>query len=268
MEPLKEITEIYKPPKGGGSTKRRGINSVETGLAVLEAVMYFGGPASLKTIADRVGLDSSQAYRYVSSLINSGMLTQDAATSYYDLGPLALKLGVAAISRIDELAVIGARMRSFSIDEGATCMLSIWGSNGPTIIRWFQGRPPVVTTLAVGSLLPLTSSATGHVFLAYQGESTLEGQLKFEGKKLPLSANADLAKIKQAVLSKRVASIDSKFIPGLRAHAAPVIGIQRTLIGVFTIISHDAASKREFNVLKSKLLDCCHQLSIDIGGSW
>jgi DNA-binding IclR family transcriptional regulator len=259
---------LYEPQNGIPSTRRRGINSVETGIRVLTAVMELGRASSLKAIAEKVDMDSSQVYRYVSSLVNSRMLIQDAGSSYYDLGPLALKIGLSAMARLDELVVIENGIKEFSRLHDATVMLTVWGSGGPTVIRWFQGRPPVFTTLAVGSLLPLTSSATGHVFLAMLDESLLQNVLISEDAKLPIADDPKLAAIRSNVLRTRAASIDSHFIPGLRAHAVPILGIQNTLLGVATIIANDAVLEGDFDVLKVKLLDCCQLLTSDLGGVW
>ncbi len=268
MTNYSDITRLYKPSKSMSAGKRRGINSVETGIRILEVIMGLGGPSSLKSISDAVGMDSSQVYRYVASLINTGVLVQDPSTSHYDLGPMALKVGLSAIARLDELAVIEHRMREFARNEGATCMLSVWGSNGPVVIRWFQGTPPVFTTLAVGSAIPVTHSATGHIFLGLMSPGILEPQLRSEGRSATLGKNKDLLEIRAKVRKQLVASVDSKFIPGLRAHAAPIVGVQNTLVGVFSVISNNTISKRDFSALKKKLLVCCQTLSADIGGEW
>ncbi|MDB5458695.1 MAG: transcriptional regulator, partial [Caulobacteraceae bacterium] len=205
--------------------KRRGINSVEQGVAVLQAVVDLKKAASLKDIAKQAGMESSQTHRYVSSLVNCGMLRQDAATGRYDLGPTALRTGLAAISRNDALTRAEEAARDFSNNSGATTQLSVWASGGPTIIRWNHGAPPVYTILTIGSVLPVTTSSTGRVFLAFLPESLLGPMLVAEGHKAPLAKNPKLLKEREDIRAAFMADVDSTVVPGLRACAAPILGI-------------------------------------------
>jgi DNA-binding IclR family transcriptional regulator len=46
-------------------------------------------------------------------------------------------------------------------------MLAVWGSYGPTIVRWEECRLPIAVSVRVGSVLRLLDSATGLVFAAF-----------------------------------------------------------------------------------------------------
>ena len=82
--------------------ERRGIQSVDTGIRLLEVLERADGPLALKDLSAQAELDPSSAHRYLASFVRSGLVRQDA-DSRYDFGPLALHIGLAAIRRIEKL---------------------------------------------------------------------------------------------------------------------------------------------------------------------
>ena len=125
-----------------GASRSRGIQSVEIGLRVLTALSRQPGPASLSAIAAASGLSASQTHRYLSSLIAAGMVRQSPATAQYDLDAGAIRIGLAALSRLDVIRLADAAFAAFAAETGRTCLLAVWGDRGPCIVRWFAGDPP------------------------------------------------------------------------------------------------------------------------------
>jgi DNA-binding IclR family transcriptional regulator len=250
------------------SARRRGINSVEIGIRVLDAIMSLRQPSALKTIAEAAEMDTSQAHRYVSSLLNSGIIKQENATGLYDLGPKALHIGLAEMARLDPITIASDSLKEFSLTKGYTCILSVWGSLGPTIIRWFNGSPPVFTTLAIGSVLPVFTSSTGRVFMSFLDEPFLVPFLEEAGLKTPLDKNTALRADRKEIQSSGIGGVDSTVIPGLRAYASPVFGIENSLIGVCTVLLSDANAKSKDRKLKPELLRHCCDVTKKLGGNW
>jgi DNA-binding IclR family transcriptional regulator len=259
---------LFAEPYEHLGAKRRGINSVEQGVAVLQAVVELGRAASLKEIALRAGMQSSQTHRYVSSLVNCGMLRQDPATGFYDLGPTSLRTGLAALGRNDPLARVEEAARDFTLASGATTQLAVWGPGGPTVIRWNFGVPPVYTMVTVGSVLPLTTSSTGRVFMAFLPESLLAPLLAAEGYKTPLAGNPDLTKDRERIRASFFADVDGTVVPGLRACAAPVLGATDALIGVITVVASDVSPRAIDAIHRKGLLAACAKVTADLGGVW
>ena len=77
--------------------RRKGIQSVEIGVGVLNAVVRMGAPAGVTDIARASGLSTSQAHRYLASFVNCGFLRQDPQNGLYDLAAGALRIGMAAM---------------------------------------------------------------------------------------------------------------------------------------------------------------------------
>ena len=91
-----------------------------------------------------------------------------------------LHLGLAALARVEaiELATTALKELVARIEEGGT--LAVWGDEGPTIVRWLRGGGIGVTSLGLGTIFPLLSSATGQVFLAHLPARNTAAQLKRE----------------------------------------------------------------------------------------
>ncbi len=81
--------------------ERAGIQSVEVGFALLEALARSRGPLMLRDLAASAGMSAAKAHRYLVSFQRLGLVAQDPRNARYDLGPAALKLGLASLSRLD-----------------------------------------------------------------------------------------------------------------------------------------------------------------------
>jgi DNA-binding IclR family transcriptional regulator len=212
---------------------RRGIQSVEIGMRVIEALRAAAAPLHLKDLAKASGLPTSNCHRYVVSFVRTGFLVQDLASGRYDLGPRLLQAGLAALARIDVIAVGTAALERIVDKTGHTGLLSVWADLGPTIVRWMPGVAAVRTSLSTGSTLPLLTSATGRVFLAFLPSRQTSQLLAQEA----LSDNIEPAPLIVSVRSAGIARVSGDHIPGLSAVAAPVLDAQGEAMAVITLVA-------------------------------
>ena len=89
-----------RPTDTPARARRSGVQSIEIGGDLLEAMVRLGAPAPLSDIAKAAGLPSAKAHRYLTSLCEIG-LTLQYETGRYGLGPLALRMGLSAIAQHD-----------------------------------------------------------------------------------------------------------------------------------------------------------------------
>jgi len=263
----KRATAGRAPDKPGPTSlqRRRGIQSVDVGFRVLAALAAEPEAAALGTIAKRAALSPSQAHRYLASLIASGMAVQNAASGRYELGPQAIQIGLAALARTDVFAEADPAIAAFTRDTGRTTLLAARGPLGPTIVRWHAGARPIITSLSVGSVLPLTSSATGFVFLAFMSDDEVAGMLKDEPKRRPA---VDVGAVRRKVRAAMYATVDEMLIPGLRAVAVPILDIQGRVALVATAIATNAFSRQEDAAVRDRLQGVCKGLTERLGASW
>jgi len=83
------------------SSKRQGINSIVVGLKLVKELVALGRPAPLREVAQAADMHPAKAHRYLVSFVRSGLVKQTPDDSLYDLGPYALELSLACLSRLD-----------------------------------------------------------------------------------------------------------------------------------------------------------------------
>lgn len=250
------------------SPKRRGIQSVEIGLGVLAGLAACRGPAALSAVAQAAGLSASQTHRYLASLIAAGMAKQDAGSGHYDLDAGAIRLGLAALARLDVFAGADAAMRNYVRETARTCLVAVWGDAGATVVRWFPGDPPVVTSLAIGSVLPVLQSATGHVFYAFGDLTLIDAKARAERAASATARAINIGALRKKVRADQVARVDGDLIPGLRVVSAPVFDLQGRLSIVVTSIATSASDRGGDAGAEQALLAACRGLTESLGGRW
>ena len=234
--------------------RRSGIQSIEIGGAVLEAMVRLGAPATLSTIATAAGLPSAKAHRYLTSLCEIGLTRQDVAAGRYGLGPLALRLGLSAIAQTDMLErafeVLGTLCNKLRISGH----LSVWTEAGPVVIRSAHGGPPVISPVAVGTVLPLQRSASGLIYLSYMPASaTVTTLVAQEGP--DRIARSELEDLCQKTRKAGFALASGNYIPGLCAIALPILNHDQTLAGAITLVSTNTSLFTESSTATRDVVD-------------
>lgn len=205
---------------------QQGIQSIEVGMTLLHALAQAPGPQMLKNLAAATHMAPAKAHRYLVSLVRTGLVEQQRETGLYDLGAFALDLGLGALARLEPVTLAAGILPRLCSEIGQTVALAVWANQGPTIVRWLGADTPVAASLRVGSVMPLTRSATGQVFLGFAPRSMTERKVKAEladnaRKGLSPSDPVELQRIADSVRQQGFAST-SDFIPGIAGIAAPV----------------------------------------------
>ena len=87
------------------STEQRGIGSVEVGGQLLRVLTEADGPMMLRDLAASAGMTAAKAHPYMVSYMRLGLVEQDRASGRYELGPLALQMGLASMRRLNPVRV-------------------------------------------------------------------------------------------------------------------------------------------------------------------
>ena len=212
---------------------RRGIQSVDVGLRVLEALAAAPGAMSLKALAAASAMPASNCHRYCVSFVRAGWMTQDAGSGRYALGHRLIAAGLTALGRADPVGAATQALEQLVDETGHTGQLAVWADAGPVIVRWMPGRMAVRTSLTAGAVLPLLTSATGRVFLAFLPERQTAALAAREA----MSGGGDPAALADQVLSVGLARVSGDHIPGLSAVAAPVLDAYGEAAAVMTLVA-------------------------------
>lgn len=248
---------MKRPPK------RRGIQSIDTGIRLLEVLEKSDGPLALKELSAKADMDPSGAHRYLASFVRCGLVRQDS-DSRYDFGPLALHMGLAAVRRLDPVPLIEQALPRLVADTGYTALLSVWSNRGPTIVHWQRSRNPFVTNLGLGSVLPVARSATGAVLVAFLPESITADVVAAEARREAID-RAGFARAVERARKMRLAFVDSSVIPGLSAASSPVLQWNGEAAAAVTLIGPDRELAKASHPAIAALRRLCDRLSRDFG---
>jgi DNA-binding IclR family transcriptional regulator len=209
--------------------ERAGIQSVEVGFALLEVLSKAPGPLMLRDLAAAAGMSAAKAHRYLVSFQRLQLVAQDAGSTRYDLGPAALKLGLASLSRLDAVKLARERVTALMAQIGHTLALAVWGNHGPTIVHWEESTQAVTVNLRLGDVMPLLSSATGRCFAAYLSKDAITPMLKDEIARAQKQHRTDVpATMAEAwtlldeVRQRGAARVVDTLLPGIVGFCAPV----------------------------------------------
>src|SRR5690606_28869262 len=108
--------------------QRAGIQSVEVGFELLQAMSEADGPLMLRDLAAAAGMSAAKAHRYLVSFQRLGLVMQDPVSTRYDLGPAALRLGLASLARIDAVKLARDRIAALLAETGHTLAIAVWGN--------------------------------------------------------------------------------------------------------------------------------------------
>src|SRR3546814_12891249 len=87
------------------STKPRGIQSILIGFHILDRLAESPTPLGLKHLAEASNMPASKLRFYLVSFLELGLVTQEAPSGRYSLGPAALRLGLAALEKFDVVSL-------------------------------------------------------------------------------------------------------------------------------------------------------------------
>lgn len=242
---------------------RGGLQSLDAALRVLHVMADARGPMALSDLARACDLPPSNVHRYLASFQTAGLVSQAGRSGRYDLGPEALRLGLAAIARNDFVNRTADALPELTQATGMTALLSVWGEHGPTVVRWERAETPTVTSMGLGTTLPLLHSATGLAFLTWAPRAPIAGTLAAESQQTrgESADRVDIDHLTRTVRGRGFATADGDFIPGLVALAAPVLDWQGEAQVVVTLIGTDPAALRPGAAEATALIDFCQRLS-------
>jgi DNA-binding IclR family transcriptional regulator len=246
---------------------QRGIQSVEQGVKVLEALVISRQPQPLKTIANLAEMSPSMAHRYLTSFIRSELVRQDPISGFYDLGSFALRLGMAALNRADFTQIADDEFRQLVARVDVDGHLTVWGDNGVTIVRIYDRHAPILSSLRLGTVLALYDSAAGRIFLVFQKQETIKQVLKTELSQMEEGkpSRQDIARVADAVKQAGYAWIDGQVFHGVRAIAAPIFGPQGELRAAMSLVSNQASLVRFPSPVLDDLLETASRISQRLG---
>lgn len=264
-----------KTPRPSDRKRRGSVQSIKVGSALLNALAGSGRPVPLNELSRLAGMPPSKARRYLISFLDCGLAEQNGISGHYDLGPMALRLGLAALSRIDPVRTSVEATAALSRQIDRTLLVSVWSERGPVIIAWFDSTEILACNLRVGSVLPIANSASGNLFLTHFPRKTTQHlvdrwvrQVTAGGQMSRNKAREDLERIVETVRRRGVGITQESLLPGLSAIAAPVFDSNGSMIAAIAEIHKAQDSTIDPVALRQLLVQTAHEVSAKVGYRW
>ena len=260
-------------------SQRAGIQSVEVGFSLLDVLANAGSALMLRDLAAKADMSAAKAHRYLVSFQRLGLVVQDAGSTRYDLGPAALKLGLASLARVDAVKLARARISGLMSQIGQTLALAVWGNHGPCIVHWEESPQTVTVNLRLGDVMPLLSSATGLCFAAFMAKEQnavnlrLKGLIKDElarmhklGRQDVPSSMAQVTKLLDEARQHGVGRVVNTLLPGVGGFCAPVFDADgHMVLGMVALGSLSSFDTDWSGKVDTPLKAAARQLSSDLG---
>jgi DNA-binding IclR family transcriptional regulator len=252
---------------------RAGIQSVEVGFTLLDALARAQGPLMLRDLAAAAGMSAAKAHRYLVSFQRLQLVVQDDGSTRYDLGPAALKLGLASLSRLDAVKLARQRISGLMEQVGHTVAIAVWGNHGPTIVHWEESQHAVTVNLRLGDVMPLLTSATGRCFAAFLPRDAITPMLKEElaraqrqGRKDVPGTLAQARAMLDEVRERGASRVVDTLLPGIVGFCAPVFDSDGHIaLGVVALGPTGTFDPAWGGAVDKPLRAVARQLSADLG---
>lgn len=248
---------------------QQGIQSIEVGARILQALAQAPRPQMLRDLAAAAEMPAAKAHRYLVSFARMGLVEQQADTGLYDLGSFALELGLGALARLEPVTIAGPALAELREETGQTVALAVWANHGPTIVRWLGADTPVSASLRVGAVMPLTRSATGGAFLGFLPTQTTQPFVKRE---LAEHARQGQTPTTREEVDELIAQIrrrgfarTSEFIPGIGGMAAPVFDHTGAMALALVALGYSKPFDTAFEEVSTAVLRKAETLSRRLG---
>ncbi|WP_098554149.1 IclR family transcriptional regulator [Burkholderia sp. JKS000303] len=220
-------------------TQKQGIQSVELGFGLVAALMQAQEALSLTELARAAGMSTSKARGYLISFVRLGIVRQLGDGGLYDLGPTAVRLGLAALGRINPLECARSELPALRAAVRETVCLCVWGDFGPVVVDKLDGVQNTPFELRLGMTVPLLTTATGRLFMAWMPPESYQTLFQQESGRLLRSGakhQFNLDRVLAAVRKDGCASVSDVELPGFASVGVPLFDNRGELIATVNAI--------------------------------
>ena len=227
---------------------------------------------ALKDIAKATGMSTGKAHPYLVSFLKVGFVTQEPSGSY-ELGPLALQLGLTRLQRLDPVKEASPLIAALAAETEQSVAIAVWGNLGPTIVRLEEPIHPLHVNLRTGTVMSMAHTATGRLFAAYLPPKVVEKliaeDIARQSGRIGGPMQLDRAQVEEAVTETRRHGISRTIgqpIPGINAFCAPVFDSGGNLVLGITAMGPEATFDKDWNgKVAAPLRACAVEVSRRLG---
>lgn len=254
------------------SRERSGVQSLERGFKLLEAVASHPGGVSLADLSKGVGLHNSTTFHLVKTMVSLGYIRQSPETKRYHVGRMIFGLAAASRSESEMVAMAMPIIEELADLTGESAHIGMMTGNKIVIAARVSGGAAFQMQERTGGVRPGHATALGKVLLARLTEAQLDRY--FEANpltQLTPKTITDPQRMREELRQVRAAGLaydDGEFNVEARCVAAPVtdfLGETVAAIGISAPIWR--LTLQSLQEKSSLVLKAAAQLSADLGGA-
>ena len=144
------------------------VPAVSRATRVLETLVQMSAGATLTELAERCGLAKSTASNLLRTMVAESLVVYDQETRRFNLGPLLVEFGVAAIARTTAVTAARHHMeRLAELTELACLAIQPMPDGHFTAIAKIESRKDVKVTIEIGSRFVRTTPLLSRLYAAW-----------------------------------------------------------------------------------------------------
>lgn len=239
-------------------------------MAILELLEKRGKCPALEII-ESLGLPKSTTYALLDELKKFGLITQDSQGNY-QLWLRLISLGHAASSQLDIREVARKFLYQLMQETGLLCQFGIMDGNAAYYILKVESHSTISVRSYEGKMLSLNRSGLGKCLLAWQPADARERIIRslefLQVTENSITDPAAFARELDTIRTQGWAFDNGEDEPGVRCVAAPVFGVNDTLMGaISTVGARQQVRDEDRPALVNSVVTCAQNISKALGWS-
>jgi IclR family pca regulon transcriptional regulator len=255
--------------KGRTLAARDFVQSLERGLAVIEAFDEGSPRMGLPEVANKTGLTRAATRRFLLTLVELGYMRMEG--NQFSLRPRILALGHAYLASMTISDVASPRMKEAAAETGESFSLSVLDGDDIVYIAQVTARRPMAVRIDVGTRFPAYATSMGRILLAHMPPDSLAEYLeRWRPTKFTDRTITDLDEFVAALDDARAqgfAVVDRELDHSLHACAVGVPGANGSVEYALSMSLHSRAEEgadpiaRALRVLRGLAADIAHDVA-------
>jgi DNA-binding IclR family transcriptional regulator len=210
---------------------------VRNALHLLEQFSYTEPVLGVSELSRRLGLAKSTVHRILTTLLDEGFV-QKAADGRYRLGFRLYELGQLVVSSLELREVAHPTLERLRNDTGETVHLAVLEGADVVYLERFESPSTLRLFGRLGRRMPAHSTSSGKCLLAFSPPEVIDAVVAAGLPRLAprtITSRAMLVRVLRQVRRDGYASSIDESEPGATSVAAPVFGVDGTVIAAVSV---------------------------------
>jgi DNA-binding IclR family transcriptional regulator len=210
---------------------------VRNALHLLEQFSYTEPVLGVSELARRLGLAKSTVHRMLTTLLDEGFVRK-TGDGRYRLGFRLYELGQLVVSSLELREVAHPTLERLRNDTGETVHLAVLEGADVVYLERFESPSTLRLFGRLGRRMPAHSTSSGKCLLAYSPPDVIDAVVAAGLPRLAprtITSRAMLVRVLRQVRRDGYASSIDESEPGATSVAAPVFGVDGTVIAAVSV---------------------------------